>query len=82
MRWSELSDKECIDLVNGEKLGSLSHADLKFQPETGKIESILIPTGTSWFKKQFQELEISWEMIKTVGPEMVIVDTALTQVKR
>lgn len=76
MRWSEFSSKECIDLVNGEKLGSFSQADLSFHPQTGKIESIFIPTQTSWFKKHKYEVEISWKTIKKVGPEMVLVDPA------
>lgn len=79
MRWSEFSEKECVDLVHGEKLGNFSRADLNFHPETGKIESILIPVSNSWFKKKTHELELSWRMVKKVGPEMVIVDTGLRQ---
>ncbi|SEN44444.1 YlmC/YmxH family sporulation protein [Lihuaxuella thermophila] len=75
MRWSEFVNKECIDLVNGEKLGNFSHADLSFHPQTGKIESVIIPVHTSWFKRHTHELTLSWKTIKKVGPEMVIVDT-------
>jgi YlmC/YmxH family sporulation protein len=77
MRWSEFAEKECIDLVSGERLGNLLHADLRFQPQTGKIEAILIPVGGTWFKKQARQVELSWRVIKKVGPEMVIVDTDL-----
>ncbi|MBA4494384.1 YlmC/YmxH family sporulation protein [Paenactinomyces guangxiensis] len=76
MRWSEFSEKECVDLVNGEKLGNFSRADLTFHPHTGKIESILIPVSASWFKKNTHKVELSWKMIKKVGPEMIIVNTA------
>jgi YlmC/YmxH family sporulation protein len=76
MRWSELIEKECIDLTGGEKLGHFSHADLKIHPETGKIESILIPLQVSWFRKQTRHLELPWQKVKKVGPEMIIVDTA------
>lgn len=75
MRWSEWMEKECIDLVHGSKLGNFMHADLTFQMDTGKIERILIPLSHSWFKKPTQYLELSWKMVKKVGPEMVIVDT-------
>ncbi len=77
MRWSEFVNKECVDLVNGEKLGKFSHADLSFHPQTGKVESIHIPVRTSLFNRHTHELTLSWKMIKKIGPEMVIVDTAL-----
>lgn len=74
MRWSEFSAKECIDLVNGEKVGSLSHADLTFDPRTGQISSIFIPIRSSWLRHH-GEVKIEWKMIRKVGPEMVIVDS-------
>lgn len=74
MRWSEFSGKECIDLLQGEKLGSLSHGDLSFDPQTGIIDSLFIATGSSWFRKQ-EEVKIAWKMIRKVGPEMVIVES-------
>ncbi|TCS92559.1 YlmC/YmxH family sporulation protein [Hazenella coriacea] len=76
MRWSEFSTKECVDMVNGEKIGSFSQADLTFHPQTGKIETVLVPTQTSWFKKNKHEVELSWKVIKKIGPEMVLVDTS------
>jgi sporulation protein YlmC with PRC-barrel domain len=39
MRWSEFSDKEIIDLYNGERLGIMGNADLTVHPETGRIET-------------------------------------------
>jgi YlmC/YmxH family sporulation protein len=75
VRWSEFSNKECVDLTSGEKLRKFSHADLKFNPQTGKIEALLIPVHTSWFKKNSYEVELSWQTIRKVGPEMVIVDS-------
>lgn len=74
MRWSEFSAKECIDLVNGERVGSLSHADCAFDPRTGKISSIFIPIRSSWLKNR-GEIKIDWKMIRKVGPEMVIIDS-------
>ena len=74
LRWSELAEKECIDLVGGERLGDLLHADMSFDPQTGKIHSIYLPTESSWFKKS-TILELTWSMIRKVGPEMLIVDS-------
>jgi YlmC/YmxH family sporulation protein len=76
MRWSELIEKECVDMLNGERIDHFSRADLRFHPQTGKIEAILIPASSSWFKKQGVHMEISWSMVKKVGPEMVIIDSA------
>ncbi|SDY47849.1 sporulation protein, YlmC/YmxH family [Thermoactinomyces sp. DSM 45891] len=76
MRWSEMANKECIDLTSGERLGSFSHADLVIDPNSGQIESILIPMGgTSVFKKRSHEVRVAWGMIRKVGPEMVIIDS-------
>lgn len=76
MRWSEFAAKECIDLVNGERLGDFMHADMVLDPQTGKIRCILLPTHSSWLKRNQRSLELKWSMIRKVGPEMVIVDSA------
>ncbi|WP_124727529.1 YlmC/YmxH family sporulation protein [Staphylospora marina] len=76
MRWSELVEKECVDVKGGEKLGHFSHADLRIDPETGRIEALLIPLHVSWFRKQSRQLELPWQKVKKVGAEMIIVDTA------
>lgn len=76
MRWSEFAAKECVDLLRGEKLGSLSHADLTFNQQTGKIESILVPIETSWFRKKNKEVCIHWRTIRKVGPEMIIIESS------
>ena len=77
MRWSELAAKECVDLVLGEKLGSLSKADLSFNPRTGQVESIFVPVGSSWFGRNTKVVKINWCMIRKVGPEMVIIESNL-----
>ncbi|AUS09120.1 YlmC/YmxH family sporulation protein [Laceyella sacchari] len=76
MRWSEFAVKECVDVSNGEKLGSFAAADMEFNPMTGKIEGILLETARgTWLKKNARHLALSWAMIKKIGPEIVIVDT-------
>jgi len=76
MRWSYFTKKECVDLLNGQKLGDFTDADLTFDPLTGKIQAILVPLkGSSFFRKNRKYVELSWQMIKTIGPEMVIVDS-------
>jgi len=38
MRWSELAEKELIDLVNGERLGLMGEADLVVDPGSGRVK--------------------------------------------
>lgn len=42
MRYNDLTGKELIDAYKGERLGILGHTDLEINPETGRIESIVI----------------------------------------
>ncbi|RAL26343.1 YlmC/YmxH family sporulation protein [Thermoflavimicrobium daqui] len=77
MRWSEFLNKECVDLISGEKLGNFSYSDLIIDPSTGSIQSICMPIRTSFFKKNITSLELSWHMIRKVGPEMVIIDSSI-----
>lgn len=73
MRWSELAEKELIDLVNGERLGSMGQVDLVIDPRTGKVKSLILTTGGFLFRKKREEMILDWGMIRKIGPEMVIV---------
>jgi YlmC/YmxH family sporulation protein len=75
MRWSEFSDKELIDLLGGERIGVIGQADLEVDPQTGKIRSMIVPTGSGWFGKKQGTVEIQWNKIRKIGPEMVIVES-------
>ncbi|WP_281868741.1 YlmC/YmxH family sporulation protein [Brevibacillus parabrevis] len=74
MRLSELGGKEIIGLDNGEKMGVISDSDLVIQPESGAIQSIILP-GSSFFGfgKKREDLVIPWSSIVKIGPDMVIV---------
>jgi YlmC/YmxH family sporulation protein len=75
MRYSEFSGKEMIDLDNGERMGLLGQSDLIIHPETGQIDSIILP-GTSlfgWGRKK-NDVIIPWNAIRKVGPDMIIVE--------
>ncbi|SDW33055.1 sporulation protein, YlmC/YmxH family [Marininema mesophilum] len=74
MRWSELAAKEMIDIQGGERIGNMGHADLVLDSETGKIEALLLPAGSSWFGRQQEGRMIRWKHIRKIGPEMVIVE--------
>ncbi|RKD24281.1 hypothetical protein BEP19_07720 [Ammoniphilus oxalaticus] len=75
MRFSKFSGKEVIDLDNGERMGALGHSDLVIDPETGQIESIILPGGSILgFRRRRNDVVIPWRSIKKVGPDMIIVE--------
>ncbi|HJV46689.1 MAG TPA: YlmC/YmxH family sporulation protein [Bacillota bacterium] len=75
MRFSEICEKEIIDLDNGERMGVLGQSDLIIHPETGEIESIVLP-ATSFLRlgKRRDEVVIPWKSIRKIGPDMIIVE--------
>lgn len=75
MRFSEFYGKEVIDVESGEKLGVVGNSDLVIDINSGKIKALLIPEKNNFsFKKTKEEIYISWNSIKKIGSEMIIVD--------
>lgn len=75
MRLSKLAGKEIINLQDGGKLGVIGETDLVISPETGQLESIIIPSRASLFgKRDGQNMVIPWQAIKKIGAEVIIVD--------
>lgn len=75
MKLSELSGKEIIHIQRAERMGILGETDVEFNPETGKVEAVVVPIGR-WaaFSKSNKELSIPWQSIKTIGEEMILID--------
>lgn len=73
MRLSELASKEIINLSDGGRLGPLGDTDLVFDPDTGQIESIVVPLRGR-LSRRSEETVIAWRAIRRVGPEVLIVD--------
>lgn len=74
MRFSELATKEIINLANGGRLGALGDTDLVIDPNTGKIQSIVIPVRGRFQPRQGTPTDIAWSAIRRIGPEVLIVD--------
>ncbi|MCI1692449.1 YlmC/YmxH family sporulation protein [Aneurinibacillus aneurinilyticus] len=75
MRYSELGGKEIIDLDNGERMGVVGQSDMIIDPSTGKIESIILPTGSLLsIGRKKEEVMIPWKAIRKIGSEMIIVE--------
>ncbi|WP_428908614.1 YlmC/YmxH family sporulation protein [Niallia sp. Krafla_26] len=75
MRLSELSGKEIVDVNRAERLGVLGQTDLEINEKNGQIETLIIPS-LKWFgmRKQGNEIRVSWNQIKKVGNDMIILD--------
>ncbi len=76
MRWQELKNREIINISTGERLGLLGDCDIEFDPSDGRIKSIIIPEvkGYLSFITEKKSQRISWDSIKKIGTDMVIVD--------
>lgn len=76
MRLSELSGKEIVNLFDGARMGVIANSDLVIDESSGKIIYLLIPNRKSQFfllgEKSFSE--VSWESVKKIGPDIVILD--------
>ncbi|MFD2638324.1 YlmC/YmxH family sporulation protein [Piscibacillus salipiscarius] len=74
MRYNDLTGKELIDAYKGERLGILGHTDLEINPETGRIESIVIQDFSMLgLKKGDTNSKIKWKDIEVIGEDMIIV---------
>ncbi len=76
MRLSKLAGKEIINMHDGGRLGVVGETDLVVDPETGNLESIIIPNHGNFFSmfKDEKYLVIPWQAIKKIGSEVIIVD--------
>jgi YlmC/YmxH family sporulation protein len=76
MRLSELEGKEMINLFDGGRLGSIGESDLVIEPESGEIESIIIPGRSNFFNlwSERQEMMVPWNTVKKIGSEVIVVD--------
>lgn len=76
MRLSELGGKEIINLYNGERLGVISNSDLVFDESSGEIIYLVIPKKRIPFYVfgERAKAEVSWNAIKRIGPDIIIID--------
>jgi YlmC/YmxH family sporulation protein len=76
LRFSELMGKEIINIFDGVRLGTIGDSDMIIDPESGEVESIVLPQRSNfmglWADKQ--EIVIPWSAVKKVGTELIIVD--------
>ncbi len=73
-RSSEFRNKEVINLSDGRRLGFVNDVEINF--DEGRIEGIVIPTGSKLFGiiGNENELLIPWDKIKKIGEDIILVD--------
>lgn len=76
MKLSELGGKEIINLYNGARLGVIGNSDLVFDEVSGKIMYLIIPKKRALFFAlgEQSKAEVSWDAIRKIGPDIVIID--------
>ncbi|KXG76914.1 hypothetical protein AN618_13970 [Fervidicola ferrireducens] len=76
MRLGDLNGKDIINLSKGVKLGIVGNCDLLIDENSGKIEYLLIPSKRSRFFSLGEKnyMRISWNSIRKIGPDAVILD--------
>jgi len=75
LRYKDISGKEIVNINHGSRLGILGQTDLEIDITTGKIKSFIIPEY-KWFglKKNGEHLKITWDAIKKIGEDMIMVE--------
>jgi len=70
-----------VNLHDGARLGVIEEPELIIDPESGNLESLLIPQQRGMFSlfKEGQAFVIPWEAIVKIGAEIIIVDLPLNE---
>lgn len=73
---SELRQMEIIDISQGKRLGFIS--DIIFDDNLTRIEYIVVPPENGIFSlfKRKDEYLISWEQVKNIGIDVILVETS------
>lgn len=83
MLLSELIGKEIININDGIKLGIVGDSDLIINPESGEIESIIMPNRGNfvnlWIDRQ--RMVVPWDAVRKIGREVIVVDLDQTHLR-
>lgn len=75
MRLSELSGKEIVNLCDGVRLGIIGDCELAIEEKSGRIMYLIVPQKSHFFiLGERNYIEINWQWIKKIGPDLVIVE--------
>ncbi|MGB9791510.1 MAG: YlmC/YmxH family sporulation protein [Thermacetogeniaceae bacterium] len=76
MRLGELVGKEIINIFDGMRLGTIANSDMMIDPETGEIESIILPKRPGFLNFWIDrgEIVVPWKSVKKIGNEVIIIE--------
>lgn len=82
MRFLELKEKEVINCKDCKRLGFV--ADIEFDPCTGKITAIIVPSPGKFFScfGACTEYYIRFANIVRIGPDIVLVDIDACDIRK
>lgn len=82
MRFCEFRKKQVINICDCRCLGYVD--DLEFNECTGQICAIIIRDQGKWLGLFGCDCEyvISWDKIKKVGPDVIMVDVCLDKIRK
>ncbi len=73
MRLSEIQNKDVVDISTGQRIGNVIDIDVNY--ENGNIIKIIIYDKKSFINifKSDNEISISWEQIKKIGEDVILI---------
>lgn len=75
MRYKDISGKEIVNISKGLRLGILGTVDLEIDVKSGEIRSLIIPEYKMFgLMKDEYETKISWDSIKKIGEDMIMIE--------
>lgn len=69
--FTELKEKEIINLNNGKKLGRI--IDIIFENQTGKVQGILLPGDKKLFHKA-DNIFVPLQNLKKIGDDVILIN--------
>ena len=75
MRYSELKQKEVINICDGRKLGCV--VDLEIEPNSGSIQAIVVPSSFNLgavFRGEPTGVVIPWNAVVKLGDDAILVE--------
>lgn len=80
---SELIGKEIININDGMKLGVVGDSDLVINPESGEVDSIILPNRGNFvnFWIDRQKMVVPWGAVRKIGREVIVVDLDETHLR-
>jgi len=73
--WSEVLNRDIIDMDTGTRIGVAADVDFVFDEVTGAIRSFLVPGrgGPFGLFRLGAPIEIPWSAVHRVGPDAILV---------